>query len=75
MSAVCRSCQHPVIWALTEKGRRAPFNVERVTAGTRFEITPGEGIGTAVRVLADLAPGHVSHSATCPKANEHRRPR
>lgn len=27
-SARCRSCQAPIYWVLTEKGKRAPYNAD-----------------------------------------------
>jgi hypothetical protein len=96
----CRSCQAPIWFGLTEKGRRMPLdpapvedgNVVIVTLEGRME-TEVANLGRAraqranagdaelprVRTLrngehvpADL-PTYVSHFATCPEAQSHRR--
>ena len=56
----CRSCRAEIIWFRTSAGRQMPIDAETVAPG-EYEL--------------ELAPkgGHVSHFATCPNANQHRR--
>lgn len=77
----CRSCQAPILWALTEKGRRMPLDQEPYTgpepAGL-FVLRAGVGAGPpkAIAVTPDAFPGepvYRSHFSTCPNAKEHRR--
>lgn len=74
----CRSCGAPIWWAMTPKGRRIPLNapgdhphpnlaVWRDDTGVlRASPTPPEGLTVTATT---------SHFATCPQADEHRRPR
>lgn len=55
----CRSCGHPIVWFKTDAGKNIPIDAETVLA----EDTTLE------------LPRHVSHFATCPHADQHRRPR
>lgn len=57
----CRSCGAPIVWFRTAKGHRMP-----VDAGTTKP--------TDAEHQLDLS-RHVSHFATCPNANQHRRKR
>ena len=63
--ATCKGCGKPIIWAEMAAGRRAPFDAK---AGTiLLEDKDGTKGARYVR-------GHVSHFATCPKADEFRKP-
>jgi len=67
----CRSCGAPIVWAVSARGKRMPFNAEPTAAGTWHleETAPGE-----VRAAHGPGPdGHVSHFATCPNARQHRK--
>jgi hypothetical protein len=55
----CRSCNARIIWFETAAGRRMPVDADTVEAED---------------VELDLQ-RHVSHFATCPDANRHRKPR
>lgn len=55
----CRSCNAQVIWFKTPAGKSMPVDAGTVEAG-EYEL--------------DLK-RHTSHFATCPKADQHRRPR
>lgn len=55
----CKSCGAPIVWAPTSRGRAMPCD-----PGLRTVITP------AGEVVRGLAP----HWATCPSAEEHRKP-
>lgn len=54
----CNSCSAAIIWLVTSTGRKMPTNPEGVTAQDWY-FDPKR---------------HVSHFATCPNANKHRKP-
>jgi hypothetical protein len=55
----CRSCNARIVWFTTESGRNMPVDADTVEADDD-EL--------------DLS-RHISHFATCPNANQHRRRR
>ena len=59
MSVPCRSCKAPIVWLKTSRGKNMPADASSV------------GVDD---VLFDPAK-HISHFATCPNANQHRKPR
>lgn len=74
----CRSCGAPIVFGITEKGRRMPLD-----AAPSSVDTPGvwvlSSFGDAA-ALARLEPSalrgstlHVPHWATCPNATKHRK--
>lgn len=74
----CRSCPAEIRWAVTAQGNRIPLDVEAVSDGNlalladteppiALVIAPGE------QLLADDGTRYVSHFATCPNADQHRR--
>jgi hypothetical protein len=91
----CRSCEAPIWFGLTAKGKRMPLDPAPVEDGNVVmdrleqvmdqlagadESGPGQAL-PHIRVLSkgelpdpDVA-RYVSHFATCPKADRHRRPR
>ena len=88
MSAACRSCEAPIIFALTAKGHRMPLDAEvvhwdpdGVDERGLFALVENDGVLRAVSsASADApkwtdAPRHRSHFATCPNASKHRRSR
>lgn len=77
----CKSCGAEIFWIKTRAGKAMPCDRERVPywatpGGNKVIITPG---GEAVRCELEGDPmkvtgcGYISHFATCPQANEHRR--
>ena len=62
----CRSCDAPIIWALTERGRRIPLDAVPTTGAILVPGTPP---------TAKFGPVYVSHFATCPNADQHRKPK
>lgn len=66
----CRSCGAPIVWAVTAAGKRMPLDAEPVYA-------IGSGVvslnGDEVAVVERPRPLYVSHFATCPNADQHRR--
>ncbi len=78
MAAACRSCRAPILWAITNAGRRMPLNAQPDPDGLLITWTNNSG---ELRVSA-LATGettgrphYTSHFATCSSADAHRRPR
>lgn len=80
MSArTCRSCDAPIVWAVTTGGRPIPLDAAAVptgnvvlrggTARVLSSVTLGEMHGAG---LLDGLPLYVSHFATCPNAKAHR---
>lgn len=59
----CRSCGAEIVWAKTEKGANAPFDL-KLTSG-QYTIDAA-GVAHHVRT-------RVSHWATCPSPNQHRK--
>lgn len=55
----CRSCNAEVYWIQTATGKKMPVDAA-VDGGVAPGLHPGQG---------------VSHFATCPHADQHRRPR
>lgn len=80
MPAACRSCRAPVTWAITDLGNRIPLDLTPVADGNIVVI--GHQAGTTVVRVVTIdepapagAPRYVSHFATCPNADAHRRGR
>jgi hypothetical protein len=57
----CTSCHAKIIWFKTEAGRNMPVDADTVE--------PGDDV-----LELDLS-RHMSHFATCPNADKHRKPR
>ena len=57
MTERCKSCQAEIIWIRTERGHLMPVNAETVGPDDKV-FKPG---------------AHISHFATCPNADKHRR--
>lgn len=81
----CRSCKAPMLWVVLPSGKRNPLDLEPTLKGNVL-VLPGpedwrlgvvvhdQDLLQEVRTLfADRL--HTSHFATCPDADEHRRPR
>jgi hypothetical protein len=74
----CRSCRAEIFWAATSHGKRMPVDAQPVEDGN-LVIAPGD-LPTAYVVdpgQPDLTgePRYTSHFASCPHADQHRRPR
>lgn len=69
--STCRSCQQEIIWAKTVTGKSMP--IERADDGNLIVV---KGIAHVIpkgeEPVADMQ-RFVSHFATCPKAELHRR--
>lgn len=72
----CRSCGASVYWVLTGSGALMPVDVDPVDGGNVRFVAQDlvEVVGPLEAELGDR-PLFVSHFATCPNADEHRRPR
>jgi hypothetical protein len=71
MADRCRSCLAPIKWAKTIRDRRIPLDPNPSPDGN-IELINGIAhvVGTSDNP-ADIR--HISHFATCPHANKHRR--
>lgn len=81
MADTCRSCNAPILWAVTPKGKRAPLDAEPTKEGNiRLEergpgATPIAHYLSGLELLAAQKAGellHLSHFATCVDANNWR---
>lgn len=79
--ANCRSCDAPIVWCRTRAGKNMPVDADPVEDGD-FCIADGDD-GKPLAVHVKSYPGKVphdverytSHFATCPNADQFRRPR
>ena len=72
MSARCRSCGAPIVWATTAKGKAAIFDATpRADVESGYRILQGFATHTKQNSLFPEAL-FVSHWATCPNAKQHR---
>lgn len=72
MSATCRSCGAPVVWARHGTGRLAPFDAQPQPHGEWLLVEDGKGELVATRRTTPIL-AHVPHHATCPQAADWRR--
>ena len=68
--AECRSCGVAILWVRTQRGHLMPVDREPVRGGN---LHIERGIAQVVAPSGALR--HVSHYATCPAADKHRKPR
>ncbi len=71
MTASCRSCGAPIIWAKTEKGKAMPLDAEPAQTGTLW-LFAGV-VQTGDQPPAVNGPTYTSHFATCPQAGKWRK--
>lgn len=74
----CRTCAAPIIWTRTEQGRAMPVDAAPLLVGGNVELLPSESQGgdPIARVHGEPPPGsarYVSHFATCPDRDLHRK--
>jgi hypothetical protein len=81
MSA-CRSCRAPLVWVRSEDGNKMPLDAEPYVGdepGGLFVLRDGSyGETVALAVPPDAFPDeplYRTHFATCPNADEWRKPR
>lgn len=79
MSARCGSCHSEIEWATSEAGRAIPIDAQPVDDGNLAVRRVGNELHSrVVKPDDELGPDEkrgVSHFATCPNANQHRKPR
>lgn len=63
----CRSCDAPIIWAVTQRGSRIPLDAKHQLGF----VVEGERVHGAPRVSQKRV--YTTHFATCPKADQHRK--
>jgi len=63
MSAICHECGMPLIWAVTDGGKRVPLDAK---PEKRFIIT-GHAGGDNLGCMVDT---YITHFATCPAKEE-----
>ncbi len=74
--AKCNSCGAEIIWAHTASGKAIPLDAEPVPFGNLVVVPGADGPrALSVNIPGALGPRYVSHFATCPNANQHRKPR
>lgn len=67
----CRSCQAPIIWVKTPRGKNMPLDLSETNApGTIRWIV---GVDRSIRRALEGEPGRESHFSTCPNASQHRK--
>jgi hypothetical protein len=69
MTAKCSSCEAPIIWTVTESGKRMPVDATPAGKVTVLVRDPAGG-DTPISKQRDH---YVSHFATCPQADRHRK--
>lgn len=82
MPDLCSSCKARIRWAVTQTGRRIPLDPDPTARGNvRLEPAAPAGVAqTAIVIPADQRARYagqlyLSHFATCPYADQHRKPR
>ena len=80
--AFCRSCGAEIVWIITAKGKAMPCDVKKIKGvrakfGDTLLVTEA-GTIERVDVRAPIGgvpsvEGYISHFATCPNADTHRR--
>lgn len=73
MSAKCKSCGAPIVWARSEKGTPMPIDAQKSLFGNIELSWFGRGEPPTATIVAPGSGSYVSHFATCPKASAHRR--
>ena len=84
----CKSCGAKIVWIKTQNGRSMPCNEEQVEYQKNYrgsalivtkdgEVARGNIVKDSGSALAPIVDGigYVSHFATCPNADKHRRTR
>lgn len=73
----CSSCQAPIIWSVTETGRKCPIDADPVPDGNLILVKQLIGPPLMKVFNEKTHPNwprrYVSHFATCAHAAEHRR--
>ena len=59
----CKSCGAPIVWGVTGNDKNVPLDPPE----KRYVFVPGRGL------LVELVETWLSHFATCPNADQHRK--
>lgn len=73
MAGTCRTCGAAVLWAIMPSGKRMPFDPIQVDHGANRYVIDGDPPQARPIPVQNPDPGYVSHFATCPDAERHRR--
>lgn len=80
----CRSCGKEIVWVITFSGKRMPVDAGAVSfiadSGKEIFVTSNGAVVHGTRIEGgsgrpDVRTGYISHFATCPNADQHRKPR
>ena len=79
-NTTCRSCGAPIVFITSTKGRRVPCDAQavkfrRFLGGPDKVVTPNGEVLTGKISEDGNETGYISHFATCPNANAHRKRR
>lgn len=83
-TGTCRSCRKPVIWTLTEKGKRMPIDADPEEIRRPLTVADGnliicrqgtDGEADTVRYVPAGKGRYRSHFASCSSPAKHRKPR
>ena len=72
--ARCRSCDAPIVWTRTERGKNMPVDADPTVAPRGFRLEE-HGDDVLAKFVAKPDQGervHVAHWSTCPYADAHR---
>ena len=74
--STCRSCGAPIRWIWTTGGKNMPCDAQEIhysLGGREVFVTADGKVERGTR--GGERTGYISHFATCPQADQHRRPR
>lgn len=75
--STCRSCGARILWVKTVGGKAMPCNAEAIRftrgGGPETFVTPEGKVERGKRDHEGELTGYISHFATCPYADRHRR--
>lgn len=70
----CRGCGRPVIWAITENGKRMPVDPDPVPGGNVELVQVSDRTHAIVRTTPSKFAGlRMPHHATCPNVADFRK--
>lgn len=79
--SVCKSCGAEIIWIKTKNGKNMPCDAKPISYRNTFPqgslvlITPDGKVARGEFDPSSDTIGYLSHFATCPNANQHRKRR
>ena len=69
----CRSCNAPIVWIVTETGKKMPLDHAAVESGNIIIVDRQAHVLKAGEAVPEGTPRFKSHFATCVNAKQHRR--